>query len=88
MRPTHAIIKNKSHALLTRVELEEWSNGVYEFSGNDFRGLLTLMVFYNLFEDFLESDSEILEKYKQFMNETNVHDPANYLVKTDHKITH
>lgn len=71
MRPTHAVVNGKTVELLTSVELEEWSYKLKEFEGDDYRGLLTLMIFYNLFDDFLDSDEQIWEKYKVFMNTTN-----------------
>lgn len=71
MRPTHAVINGKTVELLTCVEMEEFGDRLNEFKGNDYRGILTLMVFFNLFDDFLESDEKIREKYKVFMNSEN-----------------
>jgi len=71
MRPTHAVINGKTVQLLTSIELEEWSDNLQRFEGEDYRGILTLMIFYNLFDDFLEFDEEVWEKYKVFMNTTN-----------------
>lgn len=71
MRPTHAVINGKTIELLTSVELEEWSEKLKTFKGEDYRGILTLMIFYNLFDDFLDSEEEIWEKYIIFMNSEN-----------------
>tara|TARA_R110002073_G_scaffold15956_1_gene62165 strand:- start:1306 stop:1557 length:252 start_codon:yes stop_codon:yes gene_type:complete len=71
MRPTHAVVNGKTIQLLTSIELEEFSYKLKEFKGDDYRGILTLMIFYNLFDDFLDSDEHIWEKYKVFMNTTN-----------------
>jgi len=71
MRPTHAVVDGETIEVLTRVELDEFGYRLKEFKGNDYRGILTLMVFFNLFDDFLESDEQIWEKYKVFMNSEN-----------------
>lgn len=65
----YAQVGNDAYKLLTRDELVEWAQELDKFEGRDFLGMLTLMVHFNLFDEYLEENPYAEKLYMDFLNE-------------------
>jgi len=54
--------------LMSRQELAEWAAKLNEFEGEDYLGILTLMVHFNLFDEFLEEAPYAEKMYIEFLH--------------------
>lgn len=63
----YAQVGNDLIKLMSRQELVEWAANLNEFEGENYLGLLTLMVHFNLFDEFLEEAPYAEKMYTEFL---------------------
>jgi len=68
----YAQVDDEIHELMTRKELTEWAQELSKFEGRDYKGILTLMVHFNMFDEFLEASEEACEDYYDFLESKNL----------------
>lgn len=68
----YAQVDDEIHELMTRKELTKWAQELSKFEGRDYIGILTLMVHFNMFDEFLEVNEEACEDYYDFLETKNL----------------